>query len=115
MSLAMNAKIGKNILVDAQGMTLYLYDKDTATKSNCNDGCATAWPPETPTANATYGAGIDASKFTTITRDDGTKQLAYNGHPLYHWVNDKAAGDATGQGINDFYVVGANGAKIDNS
>jgi predicted lipoprotein with Yx(FWY)xxD motif len=53
--------------------------------------------------------------FSQVTGPNGSKQLAINGKPLYHWVNDKKAGDATGQGVNSFYVVTANGQKIDES
>ena len=59
------------------------------------------------------GAGLDAAKFTTIARDDGTKQVAFFGHPLYFFAGDKAAGDTTGQGVGGkWYVVGADGAMI---
>jgi predicted lipoprotein with Yx(FWY)xxD motif len=115
VTLADNTKIGKKILVDAKGRTLYVYDNDTAGKSACNGVCAQAWPPVAPAAGATYGNGLTASMFSTITRDDGTTQLAVNGKPLYLWQGDTAPGDATGQGVNHFYVVGADGTKIDES
>lgn len=104
----------EKVLVDSKGMTLYISDKDPSGKSVCNDGCATAWPPLMATGSATYGS-LSSAMFSTITRDDGSKQLAVNGKPLYTWVNDKKPGDATGQGVNDFYVVGPDGKKIDKS
>jgi len=107
---ATNATIGKKILVDSSGMTLYVWDNDkTAGTSSCTGQCAAAWPPLKATGTPTYGAGLTASMFSTIAGD----QLAVNGKPLYLWVNDKKAGDATGQGVNGFYVVGVDGKKID--
>jgi predicted lipoprotein with Yx(FWY)xxD motif len=102
-----------NILVDSDGMTLYIWDNDTtAGTSSCTGACASAWPPEAVTGTPTYGTGLNASMFSTITRDDGSKQLAVNGHPLYRWASDQKAGDTTGQGVNGFHVVGATGDKI---
>jgi len=117
VTLAMNPKIGKNILVDAKGMTLYTFDADTtADKSVCNAGCDTMWPALTVTSTPSYGDKLDASMFSTFTRDDGSRQLAVNGHPLYHFAKDAKAGDTNGNGIgNVWYVVGADGKKIDNS
>lgn len=82
------------ILVDANGMSLYTFDPDTATSSACNGGCATNWPPLAAPADADA-----AGKFTTITRQDGSKQWAYDGQPLYLWVNDRRPGDITGDGV----------------
>ncbi|HVY59262.1 MAG TPA: hypothetical protein VHA77_15535 [Xanthobacteraceae bacterium] len=81
-------------LVDAKGMTLYIFDKDAAGKSNCNGQCATNWPPLMASADAKA-----SGKFSVVTRDDGSKQWAYGGKPLYTWKNDKKAGDATGDGF----------------
>lgn len=82
------------ILTDANGMSLYTFDPDTATSSACNGGCARNWPPLA--AGASAGA---SGAFTIITRDDGTRQWAYDGKPLYRWVNDRAPGDTTGDGV----------------
>ena len=68
------------------------------------------------TGTPTYGTGVTASMFSVITRPDGTKQLAVNGHPLYLWQGDTKPGQETGQGQADFYIVKAStGQKIDNS
>ncbi|WP_419904008.1 hypothetical protein [Kiloniella sp.] len=80
-----------NILTDTAGMTLYTFDKDANGKSACNGGCAKAWPPllvktKTP----------ETGDYTKITRDDGNKQWAYKGKPLYGWVKDTKPGDVTG-------------------
>jgi predicted lipoprotein with Yx(FWY)xxD motif len=103
----------QRILVDSNGMTLYVYDKDASGKSSCTGQCATAWPPLMATGSETYGTGLTASMFSTITRDDGSKQLAVNGKPLYTWQGDTKPGDTTGQDVNSFYTVGANGNKLD--
>jgi predicted lipoprotein with Yx(FWY)xxD motif len=90
-------------LVDAKGMTLYIYDRDTAPgKSSCNGNCATNWPP------LMAGAGAkDSGSWTVITRDDGGKQWAYKGKPLYFWKDDKKAGDAEGDGRNNVWHIAA--------
>lgn len=95
-------------LVDSGGKTLYTSSGDTTPgASSCTGGCATIWPPLTVTGTPTYAAGLTASKFTTITRSDGTKQLAYNGKPLYTFASDAAPGDTTGQGVGGFAVATA--------
>jgi predicted lipoprotein with Yx(FWY)xxD motif len=113
VSLA-STKLG-DILIDSKGMTLYLDEKDKPGAPSCTGSCLTAWPPLAAPASgsATYGTGLDASKFTTVTASDGTKQLAVDGFPLYTWMNDKKPGDTTGQDVNGFYVVGKDYKKID--
>jgi predicted lipoprotein with Yx(FWY)xxD motif len=81
-------------LVDAKDMTLYTFDKDAAGKSACNGPCATNWPPLKAAAGAKAPAG-----WTTVARDDGTAQWAYNGKPLYTWSKDTKPGDVTGDGF----------------
>jgi len=115
LAAVQNPEIGSTkVLVDSKGRTLYVWDNDkTPGKSSCTGACAQAWPPLYVTGTPMYGTGVDASLFSTITADDGDKQLAVNGKPLYLWAADKKAGDATGQGVNGFYVVTADGKKID--
>lgn len=99
------------IIVDAEGKTLYMFTPDEAGTPTCYDDCATAWPPLT--GEATAGAGLDASKLTVVDRTDGSKQVKYGNWPLYYFANDAAAGDVNGQGLNDkWYVVGADGEPI---
>jgi predicted lipoprotein with Yx(FWY)xxD motif len=82
-------------LVDANGMTLYTFDRDNVPgKSNCNGKCAGNWPPFAATAD-TMAIG---SNWTLIVRNDGSKQWAYKGKPLYRWMDDKKPGDADGDG-----------------
>ncbi len=88
------------VFTDADGMTLYTYDKDTPGKSKCAGLCAVFWPPVIATGTAKSTGG-----FTTITRDDGTKQWAYNGKPLYGYINDPKAGDTNGDGVDGVWHV----------
>jgi len=91
------------VLTDQKGMTLYVFDKDAGGKSACNGPCAVNWPPLT--------AGGDAKAdgaYTVITRDDGSKQWAYKGKPLYTWAKDAKPGDITGDGVaNNAWHVAA--------
>jgi len=84
------------VLADASGMTLYTYDRDAAGKSNCNGKCSVNWPPM-----KADGAGQPAGNWSVVTRDDGSKQWAYKGKPLYSWVKDQKPGDTTGNGVNN--------------
>jgi predicted lipoprotein with Yx(FWY)xxD motif len=87
-------------LVGPNGMTLYTFDKDAAGsgKSACNGGCATNWPPFMA-ADADKPSG----DFTVLTRDDGKKQWAAKGWPLYYWAKDTKPGDKTGDGVNSVW------------
>lgn len=85
---------GKEMLTDANGMTLYFYDKDAAGVTNCYDKCAANWPP----VFADAAAKADGD-FTIVDRTDGTKMWAYKGKPLYLWVKDTKPGDTTGDGV----------------
>ena len=93
------AKLG-TVLSDAKGMTLYYFDKDVAGKSNCNGKCANSWPP------LMAGDGAEAvGDFTVVVRDDGGKQWAHKGLPLYRWVKDKAPGDTTGHRFKNVWTA----------
>ena len=95
-----------SILVDSNGMSLYVFMADTQDSgtSACgdDDGCATEWPPLTSDGDPVAGEGVDAALLGTITRDDGSTQVTYNGWPLYLFEEDTAAGDTNGQGIDEF-------------
>jgi predicted lipoprotein with Yx(FWY)xxD motif len=103
--------LGK-VLVNQAGRTLYIYDKDTPGVTKCTGQCPLAWPPVVATGTATYGAGLSASMFSTLKRPDGSRQVTVNGLPLYTYTGDAKAGDATGQGLGDFYAAGSNGKMI---
>lgn len=95
----MDSSAGK-VWTDAKGMTLYTFDKDEAGKSNCYDKCAVAWPPLAAAADA---KAMD--EWTVVERTDGTKMWAYDGHPLYTYVDDKKPGDVTGDGKGGVWHV----------
>lgn len=88
--------VSNGVLTGTNGMTLYTFDKDTtgSGKSVCNGPCAVNWPPLLAT---------DSDKaqgdYSIITRDDGKKQWALKGKPLYFWIKDSKAGDTTGDGV----------------
>ena len=96
------AKVTDGMLVGPHGMTLYVFDRDTAGsgKSVCNGPCATNWPPLIPTSTAQ-----PMGDYTIITRDDGSRQWAMKGKPLYYWVKDSKPGDKTGDGFNKIWQV----------
>ncbi len=88
------------VLAGSNGMSLYTFRKDAPSTSNCNDACATAWPP--------YLAGDKdqpTGKYSIITRKDGSKQWAYAGKPLYFWSKDAKKGDTTGDGFKDLWDI----------
>ena len=85
---------GKMVLTDFNGMTLYIFDKDTAGVSNCYDTCAEKWPPLFADADA-----MAEGDFSVVQRTDGTAMWAYKGMPLYYWVDDMAPGDTKGDGV----------------
>jgi predicted lipoprotein with Yx(FWY)xxD motif len=91
--------VADGVLVAPNGMTLYTFDRDTAAgKSACNGPCATNWPP------LMVPAGASASgDWSVITRDDGGKQWAYKGKPVYFWAKDAKPGDRTGDGVNNVW------------
>lgn len=90
------------VLIGPTGMTLYTFDRDAvgSGKSACNGPCATAWPPLPVAENAK-----PIGPYTIIVRDDGKKQWAYKGAPLYYWSKDTKAGDKTGDGFNKVWKV----------
>ena len=102
-----------SFLVDGKGMSLYLFTKDSPGTTTCYGNCATVWPPLLTTGKPAAGTGVDASKFGTITRTDGTTQVTYNGWPLYYYAKDQQAGDTTGQSVGSvWYLVSPTGDKV---
>lgn len=98
LSGAAPVKTADGVLVNADGMTLYTFDKDVAGsgKSTCNGPCAANWPPLAAAADASA-----SGDWSIVTRDDGGKQWAYKGKPLYRWIKDQKPGDRTGDGFNN--------------
>jgi len=94
------ARAQDGALVGANGMTLYTFDKDAGGKSACNGPCAMNWPP--------LMAGTDAKAvgdWSVITRDDGSRQWAWRGRPLYFWSKDTQPGQRSGDGFNQVWHV----------
>jgi len=91
----------EGVLVDSSGMTVYTFDKDQpdSGKSACTDACANNWPP------VVAGDAALPAPYSAIKREDGTKQLAYKGKPLYTFVKDKKAGDKNGDKVKDMWHV----------
>lgn len=98
-------------LVDAEGRTLYLFAKDEGTTTACTGGCADNWPPIVADGAPTGGEGVDAGLLGTA---DGIEanQVTYNGHLLYYFAGDQAAGDTNGVGLPDWYAVDPAGDAI---
>lgn len=94
-----------NILVDGEGMTLYLFANDAHNASNCAGACAVNWPPLIVSYGEVRGEGL-GGELGLIRRADGAMQVTYDGRPLYRWINDQQPGDATGHGVgNNWFVV----------
>lgn len=110
-------KLGR-FIVDGKGFTLYLFQKDAHGKSACYGTCAKVWTPLLTSGRPTAGAGVKAAKVGTVKRKNGTTQVTYGGHPLYHYDDDHKPGMTEGQGSHEFgaqwYVLAASGNKIDN-
>ncbi len=109
-------ELGK-ILTDAEGRTLYLFVADSSKESTCYDACAEAWPPLTVSDKPKAGGDVKAGLLGTTKRQDGDKQVTYNGHPLYYYENDDEPGELTGQGLDQFgakwWAVDASGNKVE--
>ena len=96
-----------SILVDGEGLSLYLFTNDTQNggASTCYDDCAVEWPPLLSDSVPVAGEGVDETLLDTITRTDGTTQVTYNGWPLYYFVDDVAFGDTTGHGMENVWFL----------
>ena len=100
--IATASSSGNTFLTDGSGRAVYLWVKDTGDKSVCSGACAGAWPPVTASGAVTAAGSAKASDLGTITRSDGSKQVTYDGHPLYYFTGDSGSGTATGQGSDSF-------------
>lgn len=102
------------VIVDAEGMTLYLFVADGQGESTCYDECEASWPVLEGEVSA--GEGLDSALVGTTTRTNGDVQATYNGWPLYYFSGDAAVGDTKGQGLRDvWYVVDAGGDAVEAS
>jgi len=111
-------KLDGRYLVDSQGHSVYLFEKDEDGESYCSGACAAVWPPlETSTAPR-GGAGVQEAELGTIERPDGDMQVTYHGHPLYYYAADASTPDNTkGEDVEQFgagwYLVGAHGQPVE--
>jgi predicted lipoprotein with Yx(FWY)xxD motif len=101
-----------DILVGKEGLTLYGFTNDIDGVSTCSGTCAEAWPPVIVGPDWTVGPGLDSGVFSTVARDDGTKQLVAGKWPLYYYSGDTAPGDVKGQGSGDVWFVVGTDAKL---
>lgn len=109
-----NVKLGKPIIVDAAGRTVYMYAPDgSSTTSKVPAALKTAWPPVVVSGTVIAGSGLSAAKLAAHPQAGGALQVAYGGHLLYTFANDKAPGDATGQALGGiWFTLSPAGAKI---
>ena len=118
-TISVHASSLGQILVDANGKTLYLFEADTSTQSTCSGACAQAWPPLTTNGVPKAAGGSSQSLLGTTMRSEGTTQVTYGGHPLYYFTNDTKPGDTTGEGSTAFGagwdVLSPTGDKIEKS
>jgi predicted lipoprotein with Yx(FWY)xxD motif len=114
--LSTHASTLGTVLAGTGGRSVYLFEADHGSTSACSDACAAYWPPVTSAGAATASGRAESALLGTIHRGDGTVQVTYAGHPLYYFSGDKAAGDVTGEGLQDFgagwYVLSPTGHKV---
>jgi predicted lipoprotein with Yx(FWY)xxD motif len=108
VAVAHDATLG-DLLVGADGKTLYLFEKDQGTTSACTGACSAKWPAVTASGAPTAGPGVDQAKLATA----GTGQVTYGGHLLYEFSGDAAPGDTNGTAISSWYAVGPDGKAIE--
>ena len=111
-----HTSLGTVLVAGPKRLTVYMFEADKGGASACSGACAQLWPPVIASGEPAAEGGAIASKLTTITRSDGSKQVTYNGHPLYYFVKDTATGETSGQGVDGFgarwYVLGPDGNVI---
>jgi predicted lipoprotein with Yx(FWY)xxD motif len=117
VKLTSSSKEG-SYLVDAQGHSLYLFEKDEKGDSYCSGACAAVWPPLETSATPHAAGGVNGSALGTMKRDDGETQVTYDGHPLYYYAADASTpGKTKGQEVNQFgaewYLVGRSGQAVE--
>jgi predicted lipoprotein with Yx(FWY)xxD motif len=107
---------GGSFLTNSAGRAVYLFMADSTGKSACDGACAAAWPPVIAASQPTAAGSAQATDLGTITRSDGTKQVTYDGHPLYYFEGDTGPGTDKGQGLDNFgakwWLVAPTGSSI---
>jgi predicted lipoprotein with Yx(FWY)xxD motif len=111
----MRTRYGR-VLVDGRGRALYLFTRDHTPSSQCAGSCVRAWPPLLTAGKPVAGAGARASLLGSSRRRDGSTQVTYHGHPLYHYVGDRLPGQVLCQDVEEFggrwYVVTRSGSAV---
>ena len=114
-----HSKFGTVLAAGPKRLTVYMFESDRGSKSNCNAACAKAWPPVVTSGTPGVGGKAASADLGTTMRSDGAQQVTYKGHPLYYFIKDKDDGDAYGEGKHafgaDWYVIAPSGNKVDNS
>jgi len=113
-------KLDGRYLVDAQGHSVYLFQKDEEGESYCSGACAAVWPPVETSTAPRAGVGVQSGALGTIKRGDGDMQVTYHGHPLYYYAADASTPDRTkGEDIEQFgagwYLVNGRGEPVEES
>jgi len=116
-TVAVGSTNAGTVLVNGQGRTLYLFEADTSGTSTCvSTGCVAEWPPFLAGGTPQPAGGLVATALGTTARADGTRQVTYDGHPLYLFAGDTKAGSANGRGLDDngglWYPVRSNGTAV---
>lgn len=111
-------KLDGRYLVDQQGHSVYLFEKDEGGESYCNGACAAVWPPLETSKAPRAGAGVGSGALGTIKRGDGDMQVTYHGHPLYYYAADASTpGKTKGEDIEQFgagwYLVSGRGEPVE--
>ena len=91
------AKLGTILVAGPKQLTVYMFAGDTGSSSTCSGSCAAVWPPVTSAASAAAGGRVLAGKLGTTMRSDGSRQVTYDGHPLYYYAPDRESGEANGR------------------
>jgi len=101
-----------DVLVDADGASLYVFDEDSPGESTCYDGCASSWPPLTVAEDPSAGPDVEADLATT-EREDGSTQVTVDEWPLYYYSGDSEPGDTSGHGVGDvWWLVAPDGSNV---
>ncbi|HJQ74235.1 MAG TPA: hypothetical protein VJ814_05080 [Gaiellaceae bacterium] len=117
-TLKLSSSPDGHFLVDGQGHTLYLFEKDQRGESYCSGACAAVWPPLETSSMPHAAAGVNTAALGMIKREDGDMQVTYHGHPLYYYAADASTpGKTKGEELDQFgaewYLVGANGSSVE--
>jgi predicted lipoprotein with Yx(FWY)xxD motif len=110
-----NSRYGR-IVVDGSGRALYLFDIERDATPRCYDACAVSWPPLRATTASTSDPQLSQALIGVANRKDGSRQVTYNGHPLYYYIGDRAPGEIKCQAVIEYgggwYVVDIRGNRI---